>query len=123
MILVQDTTETNLTRPEQQVVGAGPLDGGTRRGALLHPLMPGAFRFDLWFTLAARARLIEFFLKAILGDHPFDAPGADFQTRLAKLLANHVGGSVRIEEAAPNHLSRQFAGSPVVGLGSPWFAL
>jgi len=39
VILAQDTTEINLTRPEQQVVGAGPLDGGTRRGALLHPLM------------------------------------------------------------------------------------
>ena len=39
VILAQDTTEINLTRPEQQVTGAGPLDGGTRRGAFLHPLM------------------------------------------------------------------------------------
>lgn len=39
VILAQDTTEINLTRPEKQVTGAGPLDGGTRRGALLHPLM------------------------------------------------------------------------------------
>ena len=39
VILAQDTTEIDLTRPEQQVVGAGPLDGGTRRGAFLHPLM------------------------------------------------------------------------------------
>jgi hypothetical protein len=39
VILVQDTTEINLTRPDQQVVGAGPLDGDTRRGAFLHPLM------------------------------------------------------------------------------------
>jgi hypothetical protein len=38
VILVQDTTEIDLTRPEQQVVGAGPLDGGTRRGFFLHPL-------------------------------------------------------------------------------------
>src|SRR5437667_3707025 len=28
VILVQDTTEIDLTRPEQQVRGAGPLDGG-----------------------------------------------------------------------------------------------
>ena len=38
VILVQDTTEMNLTRPEQQVKGAGPLDGDSRRGALLHLL-------------------------------------------------------------------------------------
>src|SRR5712691_668132 len=38
VILAQDTTEIDLTRPEQQVLGAGPLDGGTRRGALLHVL-------------------------------------------------------------------------------------
>jgi len=38
VLLVQDTTEVDVTRPEQQVAGAGPLDGGTRRGALLHPL-------------------------------------------------------------------------------------
>lgn len=39
VILAQDTTEIDLTRPEQQVVGAGPLDGDTRRGAFLHPLL------------------------------------------------------------------------------------
>ena len=38
VILVQDTTEIDLTRPEQQVTGAGPLDGGARRGVFLHPL-------------------------------------------------------------------------------------
>jgi hypothetical protein len=38
VILAQDTTEIDLTRPEQQVVGAGPLDNGPRRGALLHVL-------------------------------------------------------------------------------------
>lgn len=38
VILAQDTTEIDLTRPEQQVAGAGPLDGSTRRGALLHAL-------------------------------------------------------------------------------------
>lgn len=39
VILAQDTTEIDLTRPAQQVVGAGPLDGNTRRGVLLHPLI------------------------------------------------------------------------------------
>lgn len=38
VILAQDTTEVDVTRPQQQVTGAGPLDGGTRRGAFLHPL-------------------------------------------------------------------------------------
>ncbi len=37
-ILAQDTTEIDLTRPEQLVDGAGPLDGGSRRGMFLHPL-------------------------------------------------------------------------------------
>jgi hypothetical protein len=38
VILAQDTTEIDATRPDQQVTGAGPLDGGSRRGALLHAL-------------------------------------------------------------------------------------
>jgi len=38
VILAQDTTELDLTRPEVQVFGAGPLDDGPRRGALLHLL-------------------------------------------------------------------------------------
>ena len=37
-ILVQDTTKVDVTRPDQQIAGAGPLDGGPRRGAFLHPL-------------------------------------------------------------------------------------
>ena len=35
-ILVPDTTELDLTRPQQQVKGAGPLDDGARRGVLVH---------------------------------------------------------------------------------------
>jgi hypothetical protein len=35
-VMSPDTTELNLTRPEQQVRGAGPLDGNSRRGVLLH---------------------------------------------------------------------------------------
>jgi hypothetical protein len=38
VILAQDTTELDVTRPEQQVAGVGPLDDGPRRGALLHVL-------------------------------------------------------------------------------------
>lgn len=38
VILPQDTTEIELTRPQQQVVGAGPLDDGPRRGVFLHLL-------------------------------------------------------------------------------------
>lgn len=37
-LLVQDTSEIDLSRPEQQVVGAGPLDGSDRRGVLMHSL-------------------------------------------------------------------------------------
>jgi hypothetical protein len=36
VLLVQDTTELDVTRPQQQVVGAGPLDGPTRRGVYAH---------------------------------------------------------------------------------------
>jgi hypothetical protein len=44
VVVAEDTTEVDLTRPEQQVVGAGPLDAGPRRGAFLHPLH--AFTLD-----------------------------------------------------------------------------
>ena len=37
VLLVQDTTEVDLTRPEQEVEGAGELDG-PRRGVLLHAM-------------------------------------------------------------------------------------
>ncbi len=37
-VLVQDTTELDLTRPGEQVAGAGPLDGSARYGLLLHLL-------------------------------------------------------------------------------------
>jgi hypothetical protein len=38
VLMVPDTTEVDVTRPEQQVQGAGPLDGGTRRGVFLHAI-------------------------------------------------------------------------------------
>lgn len=41
-LLVQDTTEIDVTRPTQQVAGAGPMDSESRLGAFYHPL----FAFD-----------------------------------------------------------------------------
>ena len=38
VILAQDTTEVDLTRPEKVVTGVGPLDGNARVGAFLHLL-------------------------------------------------------------------------------------
>lgn len=38
-LLVQDTTEIDLTRPEKQVAGAGPMDCEARRGAFFHPMI------------------------------------------------------------------------------------
>jgi len=38
-LLVQDTTELDLTRPSSQMKGTGPLHQGKRCGALLHPLI------------------------------------------------------------------------------------
>jgi len=39
VLIVQDTTEIDLTRPQQQVTGAGPMDCETRRGAFFHPMV------------------------------------------------------------------------------------
>jgi hypothetical protein len=36
VLCAQDTTELDFSRPQQQVLGAGPLDGSPRRGAFLH---------------------------------------------------------------------------------------
>lgn len=38
VLLVEDTSEFDVTRPQAQVVGAGPLDGSARFGAFLHSL-------------------------------------------------------------------------------------
>lgn len=43
-LLVQDTTELNLTRPNQQVKGTGPMSSNSQYGAFVHPLM--AFKTD-----------------------------------------------------------------------------
>ena len=39
VLVIQDTTETDLTRPSQPVKGAGPMDCEARRGEFFHPLM------------------------------------------------------------------------------------
>jgi hypothetical protein len=39
VLLVQDTTELDVTRPTQQVSGAGPLTHESRRGSYYHPLI------------------------------------------------------------------------------------
>ncbi len=38
VLLVQDTTEIDMTQPHLRVKGAGPLDGGRREGTLMHLL-------------------------------------------------------------------------------------
>lgn len=43
VVLAQDTTEFNLTRPNSEVQGTGPLSTETRRGSYYHPLIA----FDL----------------------------------------------------------------------------
>jgi hypothetical protein len=63
VLLVQDTTELEFTRPRQQMTGAGFLDGSSRRGALLHPLV--AFTPDgtplgsCWATIWTRDEPLE----------------------------------------------------------------
>ena len=39
VLLVQDTTELDVTRPSQQVTGAGPMACESRRGGFYHPLL------------------------------------------------------------------------------------
>jgi len=39
VLLVQDTTELDVTRPSQQVTGTGPLTHNSRRGSYYHPLL------------------------------------------------------------------------------------
>lgn len=56
VIVAQDTTELDLTRPKVQVEGAGPLDGSSRFGEFLHPLVAftssgtplGTLSAELW---------------------------------------------------------------------------
>lgn len=55
-LLIQDTTELDLSRPQSSVAGAGPLDGSNRRGVFVHLLEAftvdgtplGAVWADMW---------------------------------------------------------------------------
>lgn len=64
VIVAQDTTELDLTRPKVQVQGAGPLDGSSRFGELLHPLVAftpsgtplGTLSAELWTRESGRSK-------------------------------------------------------------------
>jgi hypothetical protein len=47
VLMVQETTAIVLTRPQQQVTGAGPMDFETRRGAFIDPMV--AFSYAVIF--------------------------------------------------------------------------
>lgn len=59
VVLAQDTSEIDLTRPHQQVRGAGPLGAGSRRGLFVHPLLAltadGVPLGSLWTKVWTRA--------------------------------------------------------------------
>jgi hypothetical protein len=61
VLLVQDTSELDLTRPNQQVLGAGPMDSDARRGAFLHCLLAfdtnGLALGTVWQKTWARERI------------------------------------------------------------------
>lgn len=61
VLLVQDTTELDLTRPSQQVDGAGPMDSNARRGAFAHLMVAfsstGLPLGMVWHKLWARDRI------------------------------------------------------------------
>ncbi len=77
---------------------------------------------DLDRRFRARAVAIEF-LKPILLDLTFDAPGANGETSLAKLLGDDVSRGIRIEKALANDLPLNFIGTDVVGFGTTLLVL
>jgi hypothetical protein len=50
VLMVQVTTENDLTRPKQQVTGTGPMDFETRREAFFHPMV--TFSYEVIFELS-----------------------------------------------------------------------
>ena len=60
-LLVQDTTEVDITRPEQQVLGAGPIECESRVGASYHPLVAfdatGLPLGTMWSRCGAREKI------------------------------------------------------------------
>lgn len=73
VLLVQDNTELDLTRPQERMTGAGPLNDESRWGLYLHPLIAftpqriplGVVQADTWardleaFRAAQRAKAVD----------------------------------------------------------------
>lgn len=61
VLLIQDTTELDLTRPNQQVLGAGPMSSSKTFGAFVHPLFAvsedGIPLGSVWMKTWARTEL------------------------------------------------------------------
>lgn len=62
-------------------------------------------------------------MKAEFGNDSFDAPVADGEPGLSKLLRDHLDGSVRVQEAMSNDLANQFARASIVPLGATALAV
>ena len=100
-LLVQDTTELDLTRPNQQMRGAGPMSSNAQFGAFVHPLM--AFATDgiplglVWQKIWAR--------DAIATDVPIETKKKKRNEHLRSatvvlLAVAHKGGGAK---ARPRH--------------------
>src|SRR6266487_1754508 len=61
-----------------------------------------------------------FFLKATVFDDPIDASHADCEASLRQFLRDDGGGSVRVEEPRPPHLTHGLSGTAVVALRAPF---
>ncbi len=59
VLLVQDTTEMDMSQPRRRIAGAGPLDGSPRQGALVHLMhafsTQGTPLGSVWHKIWARA--------------------------------------------------------------------
>ena len=60
-------------------------------------------------------------MKAVVGDDPFDAAGADGVAELAELLGDDLGADRRIEEAQADGQPDDLVGAAVVGFGAAAF--
>lgn len=60
VLLVQDTTEVDMTQPQRRISGAGPLDDSTRQGAFLHLMhaftLEGTPLGSVWHKIMVRAQ-------------------------------------------------------------------
>ena len=59
VLLVQDTTEMDMSQPRRRIHGAGPLDDSPRQGAFVHLMhaftMEGTPLGSVWHKLLVRA--------------------------------------------------------------------